>query len=194
MATGYLSGSLPFSVWLCQLFLSKDVRSYGDHNPGALNAWRAGGFMIGIPVLLLDYLKGAVPVTLASYLFGISGWQLVPVAIAPVAGHAFSIFLKFRGGKSITTSFGIWTGVTLWEAPTLLGLFLFVIYFIQLRDSWNFAIAMICLLVYLLARQFPCTVVAIWVGSMLFFCLKSRGELQLKPCLRPWLIKYFKKH
>jgi len=150
--------------------------------------------MIGITVLLFDYLKGAVPVTLASYLFGIEGWQLVPVAIAPVAGHAFSIFLKFEGGKSITTSFGIWTGVTLWEAPTLLGVFLGIIYFIQLRDSWNFAIAMICLLVYLIARQFPYPVVTIWACNMLIFCLKSWSELRLKPSLRPWLIKYLQNH
>jgi glycerol-3-phosphate acyltransferase PlsY len=194
LAAGYLSGSLPFSVWLGQLLIRKDVRAYGDHNPGTVNAWRAGGPKIGIPVLLLDYLKGAVPVFLASYVFGISGWQLVPVAIAPVAGHAYSIFLTFKGGKAITTSFGIWTGVTLWEAPTFLGLFLGLIYFIQLRDSWNFAIAMFCLLVYLIARQFTCPIVVIWAGNMLIFCLKGWHELRLKPSLRPWLIKYLQKH
>ena len=194
LGAGYLSGSLPFSVWLGQLLIRKDVRACGDHNPGAVNAWRAGGAKIGIPVLLLDYFKGAVPVFLASYVFGISGWQLVPVAIAPIAGHAFSIFLKFKGGKAITTSFGIWTGVTLWEAPTFLGLFLCLVYLVQRRDSWNFAIAMLCLLVYLIAGQFTCPIIVTWVCNMLIFCLKSWREITLKPALRPWLIKYMQKH
>ncbi len=123
-ATSFLLGAMPFSVWMGRLILRTDVRNYGDGNPGAINAWRAGGYKSGLPAILLDYLKGAVPVSLASLRFGFTGWQLAVVALSPVLGHAFSPFLRFRGGKAVAVTFGIWTGLTLWEGPTILGIFL----------------------------------------------------------------------
>ncbi len=100
-ALGFLSGSLPFSVWLGKLLTRSDIRRYGDGNPGATNAWRAGGWQIGVPALLLDFLKRALPVGLARFWAGVDGWGLIPIALAPVLGHAFSPFLRFRGGKAI---------------------------------------------------------------------------------------------
>ncbi|NIN63619.1 MAG: hypothetical protein GTO63_02660, partial [Anaerolineae bacterium] len=95
---GFLIGSLPFSVWIGRLFLRTDIRRFGNGNPGAANAWRAGRWQTGIPALLLDYSKGALPVGLAHFKVGLGGWELVPVALAPVLGHAFSPLLHFRGG------------------------------------------------------------------------------------------------
>ena len=117
---GFLVGAMPFSYWLGRIVLHTDIRLYGDGNPGAISAWRAGTWRIGLPAMLLDYLKGAVPVSLAHLAFGISGWSLVPIALAPVLGHAFSPFMRFRGGKAIAATFGIWTGVLLAEGPMVL--------------------------------------------------------------------------
>ena len=89
---GFCSGSIPFSYWLGKIFLHTDIRQYGDGNPGAFNAWRAGKYKIGLPALILDYLKGAIPVGLAKNVFGISGFGLIPIALSPVFGHAFSPF------------------------------------------------------------------------------------------------------
>jgi acyl phosphate:glycerol-3-phosphate acyltransferase len=134
---GFLSGSLPFSVWLVRL-RGRDARSVGDGNPGAINAFRAGGARAGIPALLLDFLKGALPVAAAFWLLGVRGWLVLPVAIAPVLGHAFSPFLGFRGGKAIAVTFGIWTGITLWQGPCLLGaVFLLGKFIFRLRDAWT---------------------------------------------------------
>jgi glycerol-3-phosphate acyltransferase PlsY len=97
----FIAGSLPFSVWVGRLALRTDIRRYGDHNPGATNVGRAGGWQWGALALLLDMLKGALPVGLAWYWGGLAGWALLPVALAPVLGHGYSPFLGFRGGKAL---------------------------------------------------------------------------------------------
>jgi glycerol-3-phosphate acyltransferase PlsY len=129
---GFLLGSIPFSVLLGQLALGRDVRGYGpDGNPGAANAWRAGGLRLGLPVLALDFLKGALPVALARFQSGVDGWALLPVALAPILGHAFSPFLRLQGGKALAVTFGVWTGLRPGEGPLALGallaLFLFLV-------------------------------------------------------------------
>jgi glycerol-3-phosphate acyltransferase PlsY len=118
-AISYLAGSVPFSLLLTKL-LGKDIRRFGEGNPGVANAFRAGGMLIGIPALILDSFKGLIPVLI--FTEHTSSWQTVVISIAPVLGHAFSPFLSFKGGKAITTSFGIWTGLTVWQAPTVMGL------------------------------------------------------------------------
>src|SRR5512136_2017299 len=93
---GFFLGSIPFSVLLCRILVKRDVRSVGDGNPGGTNAIKAGGVMVGLPVILLDIAKGYVPVFLAQK-YGLAGWSLVPVGLAPILGHAFSPFLRFHG-------------------------------------------------------------------------------------------------
>lgn len=117
---GFLAGALPFSVWLARL-RGREVRAFGDGNPGAANAFRAGGAVIGITALLLDFLKAGLPVAAAWWWARLRGWPIVPVSLAPVLGHALSPFLRWRGGKAITATFGIWAGLTLWQGPSLLG-------------------------------------------------------------------------
>ncbi len=115
----FLIGAVPFSSLLVYIFARKNIRDYGDGNPGASNALRAGGKVIGMTALILDSFKGVIPV--AIWAGGLTVWQEILIAIAPVIGHAFSPFLKFKGGKGIATSFGIWTGLGLWGAPISMG-------------------------------------------------------------------------
>ncbi len=97
----FLCGSLPFSVWLGKLFLKVDVRQYGDGNPGAANVFRSGSKAVGLLALMLDVSKAAAPVGLSYYNLGIRGIPMYLIAIAPMLGHVFSPFLRFRGGKAI---------------------------------------------------------------------------------------------
>ena len=124
LAFAFFCGSLPFSVWLGKIALGKDIRHFGDANPGAANVFRAGSQGWGWIAILLDILKGALPVGLANFGAGITGWPLAAIALAPVAGHAFSPFLRFKGGKAIAVSLGIWCGLTLYQVPLVLGLLL----------------------------------------------------------------------
>jgi glycerol-3-phosphate acyltransferase PlsY len=188
-ALGFLLGAMPFSVWLCRLLLHTDVRRYGDGNPGGINAWRAGGWRTGLPVLFLDYLKGAVPVGLAHFAFGLSGWWLVPVAVAPVLGHAFSPFLGLRGGKALAATFGVWTGLTLGEGPMFLGLFMGLFYLMQTVDAWAAILGMVGLLAYLLLRQAGLPLLVIWGGNMAIVTWKHRRDLRERPHPRPFLVR-----
>ncbi|MDY6907256.1 MAG: glycerol-3-phosphate acyltransferase [Chloroflexota bacterium] len=184
---GFVLGSMPFSLWLGRLIGHTDVRSYGDGNPGGVNAFRAGGWRIGVPAILLDYLKAGVPVGLAYFVFGVSGWGLVPVALAPVLGHAFSPFLRFRGGKAVSTTFGTWSGLTLWAGPTVLGISLGILYALQVIDTWAIMAGMLVLLVYLLLWQPDAALLAAWGGNALILAWKHRSGLRDVPRPRPWL-------
>ena len=77
---GFMSGSLMFSLWLGRLRGGDPLR-VGDGNPGAANAFRSGGAAVGVAALLLDFLKGAIPVALARWNLHLDGWLLAPVAV-----------------------------------------------------------------------------------------------------------------
>ncbi len=177
---GFLLGSIPFSVYLGKLLAHRDITKYGDGNPGAINAWKAGGYKIGISALWLDFLKGAIPVGIAHFVFKIEGIGLVFVSLAPVMGHAFSPFLKFCGGKSIAVTFGIWTGLTLWAGPTILGLSLGIFYLLKIADAWTVIFSMFVLAVYILLRQNNVFIIAIWIFNLLILVWKHRYELRGK--------------
>lgn len=191
--SGLLLGSVPFSVWLGQLMLHTDIRRYGDGNPGAVNAWRAGKWQVGLPALLLDYLKGAVPVGLAHFRFGVSGWGLVSVALAPVLGHAFSPFLRFRGGKAVAATFGVWTGLTIWEGPTILGTFCVLLMLVQSVDAWTVMVSMLGLLAYLVLRRADSFTLVTWGGNMLILAWKHRQDLRQAPRLRRFLLQIWQR-
>lgn len=117
----FLCGAIPFSYLLGLLF-GKDIRHFGeDHNPGPTNSFKAGGPVLRIPSLALDFLKGAIPVFVLTTTYDIAPVAFVLVCIAPVLGHMFTPVLRFKGGKGITTTFGIWSGLMLWEVPVFLG-------------------------------------------------------------------------
>jgi acyl phosphate:glycerol-3-phosphate acyltransferase len=177
-AVGFLSGSLPFSVWLARL-RGRDACSVGDGNPGAINAFRAAGARVGIPALLLDFLKGALPVAAAFWLLGLRGWLLLPVAIAPVLGHAFSPFLGFRGGKAIAVTFGVWSGITLWQGPCLLGaVFLLGKFVFRLSDARTVLLGTAVLLVAAVLWWREPALVALAVANAAVLGWKHRHELR----------------
>jgi glycerol-3-phosphate acyltransferase PlsY len=184
---GFVVGAMPFSVWLGRLALGKDVRQYGDGNPGAANLGKAGGPLLGTIGVLLDGLKGAIPVLVARLSFGVYGPALIPVALAPVLGHAFSPFLGFRGGKAIATTFGIWLGLTAWEGPTILGLAVLLVTAIITSSAWTITLAMFVWLGYMLWRGFDGALLAVWAGNMLILLWKHRYSLGEAVGLRPYL-------
>lgn len=116
MVLGYLCGSIPFGVWLVKLLKGVDIRSVGSHNIGATNVWRTFGWRLGLPVMVLDILKGFVPTLVATLVAGhLAG---VLTGAAAMVGHARPVFLRFaKGGKMVATAAGAFLGV----AP-LLGL------------------------------------------------------------------------
>lgn len=115
VAGAYLLGSLPWSVILGKLFGKGDLRSVGSGSTGSTNALRAYGPKISIAVLVLDVLKGAVPVALARYL-DLDWWWIGLAAVAAVIGHCWSPFLGFDGGKGVATGYGVAIAMYPWFA------------------------------------------------------------------------------
>ena len=105
----YLSGSIPIGYLLVRLFRGEDIRQSGSGNIGATNVSRKSPGL-GLLTLLLDALKGLVPVVVAGRAApGIEGFQLGAVAaLASIIGHLFPVWLKFRGGKGVATGLGAW--------------------------------------------------------------------------------------
>ncbi len=106
---GYVVGSVSPSVFLGKLVKGVDVRQHGSGNAGTTNAFRVLGMRLGIAVLLADLLKGVIPVLVARLvLTGQDSAALVTVfvALACIAGHNYSIFLRGRGGKGVATGAG----------------------------------------------------------------------------------------
>lgn len=128
----YTLGSIPTAVWVGKIFYDTDVREYGSGNAGATNTFRVLGKKAGIPVLIIDALKGLAavklvdlfaqePISDAAYV----NYQLA-LGIAAVIGHIFPVFAGFRGGKGIATLLGLMLAVHHQGALLALGVFIVV--------------------------------------------------------------------
>ncbi len=114
IALAYVLGSAPWGLVIARTFCGIDPRESGSRNTGATNVARLCGFKWGVATLLCDVLKGAMPVWLAFRINGSPVFVSV-VALACVLGHVFSCFMKFRGGKAVATSIGIFLPLAFWQ-------------------------------------------------------------------------------
>ncbi len=183
---GLLAGSLPFSYWLGKIFIRKDIRRFGDGNPGGANALKAGGVKLGAPAMFLDGLKGLLPVLFARLSGDVSGWWLVPVALAPILGHAFSPFLHFHGGKAVAATIGVWLGLGGLEAIVVFGIFAVTSLLLQQDHAWAVIVGMTGLMLYyfLIRNSNPMATVAF--GNLGVLVWKHRHELLQPFQFRTW--------
>ncbi len=145
---GYLLGSIPFGIVVSKCLGAPDPRTVGSRNIGFTNVLRVSGKKAGILTLVGDMGKGWLVGWLAAYLIEPEVWML-GVALSPILGHLFSIFLGFRGGKGVATAIGAVGGL----APSL-GLGLILIWLLTAalwRYSSGAALAAFCSLPILAA-------------------------------------------
>ena len=121
LVVAYLLGSIPTAVWVGKVFYDTDVREYGSGNAGATNTFRVLGKKAGIPVLLIDCLKGLAAVMLSRFFTDES------LGTAAVIGHIFPVFAGFRGGKGIATLLGVMLAIH--HQGALMALVVFVLVF-----------------------------------------------------------------
>jgi glycerol-3-phosphate acyltransferase PlsY len=187
---GFFLGSLPFSVWVGKFALKKDIRQEGDHNPGATNVLRAGGKGWYLFALILDIGKGALPVGLASYFAGIQGWLMIPIAVAPPLGHAFSPFLKFRGGKAVAVTFGVWIGLTLWKVP-LVSMIMLVLFSLLITPSgWALLLTLFGITMAIAVWLDDPVLLVIFLLHSLLLIYTHRDDLRQRPRLRATLVDH----
>ena len=110
LVAAYLVGSMPFGYWVVRLFRGEDIRAKGSGNIGASNVWRAYGWRLGLPIVLLDVAKGFVPALVGILLF--DDLRGVLAGGAAMAGHYRPLFLGFaKGGKTVATAAGVFFAV-----------------------------------------------------------------------------------
>lgn len=131
LLVAYILGSIPTAVWVGKAFYKIDVREFGSGNAGATNVFRILGKKAGIPVLIIDVLKGFIAVSLAGYSLlepGTSNFINLQLSLGVIAliGHIFPVFANFRGGKGIATLLGIIIAVYPFAAGASILIFLAV--------------------------------------------------------------------
>jgi glycerol-3-phosphate acyltransferase PlsY len=130
----YLVGSLSFAVIVSRGFGLADPRSYGSKNPGATNVLRSGHKGAAILTLVLDALKGYLPV-LAVLLwgarFGLAEGTAALVGLAAFAGHLWPLYFRFQGGKGVATAAGVLFGLNPWLGVATLATFVIIVFFFR---------------------------------------------------------------
>lgn len=125
LVAAYFVGAIPFGYLLVRLKSGKDVRAMGSGNIGATNVLRTTGRALGFLTLILDIGKGALAVWIADLVSDGSPFWMSLTALAVMAGHAFPIFLKFKGGKAVASFVGAFLYLT--PVPLLTVLVVFAI-------------------------------------------------------------------
>jgi glycerol-3-phosphate acyltransferase PlsY len=126
----YLIGSIPTGYWMGLIVKRIDIRTVGSKNIGATNVFRILGRKYGILVLILDILKGIIPVIAARIYFS-HELQIVCILVgmAAVCGHTWTIFLRFKGGKGVATSLGVFLGLAPVPVLIIIPVFATILYF-----------------------------------------------------------------
>ena len=128
----YLLGSIPSGLLVARALRGPDPRGQGSGNPGTANLYRLLGRTAGALTLLGDVAKGALPVALARLaLTSLGAWQdtgVALVAAAAVAGHVFPLYLGFKGGKAVATTFGVVAVLSPWAALNLVAVYILALY------------------------------------------------------------------
>lgn len=196
MLAAFFSGSLMFSYWL-GLLADRDVRQVGDGNPGGINLWKAAGAKIGVVGIALDFAKGYAPVLAAMSAGFRDGHEMALIAAAPVAGHLFSPFLKFKGGKGIAVTFGVWSALTGFKASLALAVTLLILHVLFRKfgsgrvassdlDGFEVSLGMMLLPGYLVTADYPAGVLLFWLLNFLLILYAHRQPVA--NVLRAWLV------
>jgi len=125
IVAAYLLGSIPTGYLIYKIVQGRDIRRFGSGNIGATNVGRTMGAKWGIFALVLDIIKGALPVLLARYALD-SNIVIAGTGIMAIIGHNFSIFLKFKGGKGVATALGVFFAIAPKAVIPSLGVFVII--------------------------------------------------------------------
>ncbi|MBN1367207.1 MAG: glycerol-3-phosphate acyltransferase [Dehalococcoidales bacterium] len=187
----FLLGACPFSLWVGRFFLRKDIRNYGDANPGAWNVLRAGGRKAFALALILDVAKGIPFILIADLLFKLTLSALLTIGFCAILGHVFSPFLRFRGGKAVAVTFGVL--VALPQRDMFFALVVFIIIsvlFIEVH-AWVVMIGTIGSLTFLIITGISIAEIVFMTGILFIFAFRYFSELKTKPGYKGVLVNLF---
>lgn len=185
-------GACPFSLWLGKWLLHKDIRKYGDGNPGATNVFRAGGRKTYALAMLLDIGKGIPFVALASHYFGLPLFMVLAIGLSAILGHAFTPILHFDGGKALAVMGGVMLGLPQLDMFLATVVFMLLGFLLLDVDAWRVMFGTTGTLLYLVVTRgvsleplFMLCVIAILVA-------KHFDELKTRPRFKGKLITWLR--
>jgi acyl phosphate:glycerol-3-phosphate acyltransferase len=152
----YLIGSLSFAVIVSRVMGLSDPRSFGSKNPGATNVLRSGNKGAAVATLLLDGLKGWLPVVLVKWFgsdYGLGDGTVALVALAALLGHLYPVFFQFKGGKGVATAAGVLLGISWVLGLATLVTWAIVAFFSRYVSLASIAAAVFAPLYYLLGDR-----------------------------------------
>ena len=171
VAASYLIGAVPFGLLFARYFSGIDVRTIGSGNIGATNVLRASGKRAAIFTLLADGLKGYLPVLIVQLLFNADVTTALTGA-ATILGHNFPIYLKFKGGKGVATSYGVILAVSPLIVLACLMIWL-VAAFIWKYSSLASLIAFACYAIITFSTSFgkrtPLATLSLFIFGMMYY-------------------------
>lgn len=172
----FLCGSIPFGLVLVKLAGKGDVRQHGSGNIGATNVSRVGGKALGIVTLLLDVLKGFLPVFIAKKL-GLGESALSLLSLAAVLGHMFTPWLAFKGGKGVATALGVALAFRAGMVLPALGVFVAVLLLFR-YVSLGSVLSAFALPLILAWRGATPVVLLLWIDIALLVILKHHENIR----------------
>ncbi len=174
---GYLLGSCPWGYWLVRVLRHDDIRKVGSGNIGATNVWRTYGRRLGVPVVLLDVLKGFVPALLGMLYVSPHHLAGICAGAAAMLGHWRPLFLRFaKGGKMVATCGGVFFGVAFFVAVTA-GVVWLVSFILFRYASLASILGGIALPVFAAIYGYPLSVVLFGVGAAAAIVYLHRANL-----------------
>ena len=156
MLAAYLIGSLSFAVIVSRFMGLNDPRSYGSKNPGATNVLRSGNKLAAVATLLLDSIKGWLPMALVQWqgaAYGLGDGALAAVGLAAFLGHLYPVFFSFKGGKGVATAAGVLFGVHWLLGLACMGTWALVAYLSRYSSLSALACAVVAPLYYVLGDR-----------------------------------------
>ena len=149
----YLLGSLSFAVIVTRVMGLSDPRTYGSKNPGATNVLRSGSKAAAIITLVLDALKGWLPVALVAWWgkpYGLGEGTVALVGLAAFLGHLWPVFFRFEGGKGVATALGVLLGISVWLGLATAATWLIIAFFFRYSSLASLVAAAFAPVYYLL--------------------------------------------
>lgn len=168
--------------------VKKDIRDIGDGNPGAFNLWHAAGYKLGILGVFFDFMKGYLLLAVLLERGFISGMEIVPVGLAAILGHAFSPFMRLKGGKGIAVTFGVWSAVTKFNVSIAYAVILAIILVIAKilnkgeptsteSDGVMVVLGIYVLGIYMFIKGFSNYLLTLWLGNSIILTYKNKAKL-----------------
>ena len=184
MMISYVIGSIPTAYIYGRLYKGIDIRQHGSGNVGATNVFRVLGKGPGITVLLIDIVKGIIPVVFIADVFHLhSYFNFVLLSVCVIIGHNWTVFLQFKGGKGVATSLGALIGLTLKIAsirPVLVMTIIawIICFLISKIVSFSSILAAIFLPIFMVLTQQSFELVFLGIIFCLFVVIRHRPNIK----------------